>query len=139
MIPVLLTGLSCICDLFPLPVCVCSMCISMFLYFSFSPPPPPPLSPSRPPSLYQIIGYISDVSTFLHLAYDSVMSIKPELHAVLFKVQIVCIHRHKSSYLWKYILTCLNVFHCTLYAVNVYSLFLSLPLPPPPPPPPPPH
>jgi Rho GTPase-activating protein 10 len=36
-----------------------------------------------------IIGYISDVSTFLHQAYDSVISLKPELHAVQFKVQIL--------------------------------------------------
>lgn len=39
----------------------------------------------------QIIGYISDVSTFLHQAYDSAGSIKPELQAVQFKVQIVSI------------------------------------------------
>ena len=41
------------------------------------------------PGVVQIIGYISDVSTFLHQAYDSVISLKPELHAVQFKVQIV--------------------------------------------------
>lgn len=37
----------------------------------------------------QIIGYIGDVSTFLHQAYDSATSIKQEQQAVQFKVQIV--------------------------------------------------
>jgi hypothetical protein len=36
-----------------------------------------------------IIGYISDVSTFLHQAYDNISALKPELHAVQFKVQIL--------------------------------------------------
>lgn len=36
-----------------------------------------------------IIGYIGDVSTFLHQAYDSATSIKHEQQAVQFKVQIL--------------------------------------------------
>lgn len=36
-----------------------------------------------------IIGYIGDVTTFLHLAYDSASSLKPELNAVQFKIQIL--------------------------------------------------
>ncbi|CAI8025907.1 Rho GTPase-activating protein 42 [Geodia barretti] len=36
-----------------------------------------------------IIGYISDVSTFLHQAYDNICALKPELRAVQFKVQIL--------------------------------------------------
>lgn len=36
-----------------------------------------------------IIGYIGDVSTFLHQAYDSATSIKSEQQAVQFKVQIL--------------------------------------------------
>ena len=40
-------------------------------------------------SLFQIIGYVSDVSLFLHQAYDGTTAIKPELNAVQLKLQIV--------------------------------------------------
>ena len=41
--------------------------------------------------LLQIIGYIGDLATFLHQAYDEVTSHKSELQQVQFKVQIVCL------------------------------------------------
>ena len=37
----------------------------------------------------QIIGYVNDMSTFLHQAYDEAISTKQELQSVQFKVQIV--------------------------------------------------
>ena len=39
----------------------------------------------------QIIGYVNDMSTFLHQAYDEALSTKVELQSVQFKVQIVSI------------------------------------------------
>ena len=47
----------------------------------------------------QIIGYIGDVSTFLHQAYDNALSIRPEQEAVQFKVQIVRQRESSTTYL----------------------------------------
>jgi len=53
--------------------------------------------PSSPCLVLQIVGYIGDVSTFLHQAYDNALSIRPEQEAVQFKVQIVRTHLQCSA------------------------------------------
>ena len=53
------------------------------------PPPSNNLTIAALMCCIQIIGYIGDVSTFLHQAYDSALSIKSEQQVVQFKVQIV--------------------------------------------------